>query len=117
MKKIALRLVLGAALAAGLAACSDALVDPQPLSAPGRAARNASTASYTVTTEYRTYSCYYEQQGRIYEDRETWARDTYSYPGQTPVHGEPYFVSYDNIDHGPTAAIGSMPCDYYPGYW
>lgn len=72
---------------------------------------------YRVETEYRSYSCYYERGGHIYEDRETWARDTTTYLDGTVVVGEPYFVGYETIDNGPTAGIGWMPCDYYPGYW
>ena len=113
MRKIVFRLALGAGLVTGLGACSDGLVDPQARQPAGTAAR----FNYTVTTEYRSYSCYYERGGRIYEDRETWARDTYTYPNSTVSYGEPYLVSYESIDHGPTAGVGYLSCDYYPGYW
>ena len=112
MRKIILRLALGAGLVAGFGACSDGLVDSQLRGASGRI-----SANYTATTDYRHYDCYYERGGHIWVDRETWARDTYTYDDNTVSYSEPYLVSFSSEDTGPTAGIGYLPCDFYPGYW
>ena len=83
----------------------------------GRVSAERAALGRSTTTEFRSYSCYYEMGGRIYEDRETWARDTVTYLDGSVVVGEPYYLGYETIDHGPTAGIGPMSCDYYPGYW
>lgn len=112
MRKIILRLVVGAGLVAGAGACADSPVEPRLREAPGRI-----SASYSVTTEYRSYECYYERGGHIWVDVDTWARDTYTHSDNSVTYGEPYHVSFNSYDTGPTAGIGWMPCDYYPGYW
>jgi hypothetical protein len=75
------------------------------------------TLGYKVTTETRSYSCYYERGGHIWESRETWGRDTTRYIDGSVVVGDPYYIGTEEIDTGPTAGIGPMSCDYYPGYW
>jgi hypothetical protein len=112
MRKIVLRLALGAGLVAGFGACSDELVDPQLRDAPERI-----SANYTTITEYRDYECYSEQGGHLWLSRETWARDAYTYEDNTVSYGEPYLVSFSSQDTGPTAGAGYLQCDYYPGYW
>jgi hypothetical protein len=112
MRKIILRLALGAGLVSGFGACSDGLVDPQLREAPA-----GISASYSVTTEYRYYHCWNERGWHIWLDSEIWARDTYTHDDSSVTYGEPYYVETISYDTGPTSGIGYLQCDYYPGYW
>jgi hypothetical protein len=46
---------------------------------------------------------------------EHWARDVTTNPDNTVTYGEPYFLYSEEIDTGPTAGIGNLPCETYDG--